>query len=64
MAFCETCHNTGELDCLCGGDLCVCGLNTYPCPNCCEAWRDDEYEDEEDFYCPLSGPQKEESNAQ
>jgi len=48
MAFCETCHNTGELDCLCGGDLCVCGIDTYPCPNCSEAYRDPEFEFFED----------------
>lgn len=33
--YCEHCHNTGELDCHCGGDLCVCSNNgTYPCPHC------------------------------
>ena len=33
--WCETCHGTGTVDCLCGGDLCVC-LNdgTKPCPDC------------------------------
>lgn len=33
--WCERCHNTGELDCHCGGDLCVCtNYGTYPCPDC------------------------------
>jgi hypothetical protein len=33
--WCEHCHNTGSLDCHCGGDLCVCQNNgEYPCPHC------------------------------
>lgn len=36
--WCERCHNTGDIDCFCGGDLCVCGgVNgdgTDPCPDC------------------------------
>lgn len=33
--WCECCHNTGELDCLCGGDLCVCrNGGSIPCPRC------------------------------
>lgn len=33
--WCEHCQNTGELDCHCGGDLCVCeNGGTYPCPHC------------------------------
>ncbi len=33
--WCEECHNTGELDCYCGGDICVCtNYGTYPCPKC------------------------------
>lgn len=33
--YCGHCGNTGELDCYCGGDLCVCENNgTYPCPYC------------------------------
>jgi hypothetical protein len=33
--YCEECYNTGELDCYCGGDNCVCMKNgTYPCPHC------------------------------
>jgi hypothetical protein len=35
MPWCDHCHNTGELDCHCGGDLCVCdNYGTYPCPHC------------------------------
>ncbi|WP_156679369.1 hypothetical protein [Sphingomonas profundi] len=37
-SWCETCHNTGDIDCHCGGDLCVCGGGngdgTDPCPDC------------------------------
>lgn len=43
--YCETCSNTGMLDCLCGGDLCVCGLDMYACPDCSDGMRD--YEPEE-----------------
>jgi hypothetical protein len=33
--WCEHCHNTGSLDCHCGGDLCVCeNHGEYPCPHC------------------------------
>lgn len=33
--WCERCHNTGELDCFCGGDFCVCmNYGSYPCPSC------------------------------
>lgn len=33
--YCEGCYNTGELDCHCGGDLCICERNgTYSCPVC------------------------------
>lgn len=36
--WCDTCHNTGEVDCYCGGDLCVCGgetgCGTDFCPKC------------------------------
>lgn len=35
MSWCEHCHNTGSLDCYCGGDLCVCeNYGEYPCPYC------------------------------
>ena len=33
--WCDTCGNTGSLNCFCGGDLCVCENNgEYPCPDC------------------------------
>ena len=33
--YCDRCGNTGELDCHCGGDLCVCtNYGTKPCPYC------------------------------
>ena len=45
--YCEHCYNTGELNCYCGGDLCVCYNNgTYPCPFC-----DDAPDDDDDFFC-------------
>lgn len=48
--YCEECHNTGELDCYCGGDLCICtNYGVYPCPHCDGGTRDDEYEDDIDF---------------
>lgn len=48
--WCEHCQNTGELDCFCGGDLCVCEHNgTYPCPYCENGAASD---DEEDYDYP------------
>lgn len=33
--WCETCQNTGEIDCHCGGDNCFCSNNgSEPCPDC------------------------------
>jgi len=33
--WCDKCQNTGYVDCLCGGDLCVCENNgEMPCPFC------------------------------
>ena len=33
--WCDLCHNTGEVDCYCGGDLCICmNHGTKPCPAC------------------------------
>lgn len=53
--YCEACYNTGELDCYCGGDFCVCyRYGTYECPHC-DGGRDlgdDEYPD----YDPPTGP--------
>lgn len=35
MSWCEHCHNTGYVDCYCGGDLCICENNgEEPCPYC------------------------------
>jgi|GEM_PF-4791032 len=34
VGYCDTCNNTGEIDCHCGGDLCVCGVDVEPCPAC------------------------------
>ncbi len=34
VGYCDTCNNTGEIDCYCGGDLCVCGAQVEPCPKC------------------------------
>jgi hypothetical protein len=32
--YCETCNNTGYIDCHCGGDLCFCGRVELECPAC------------------------------
>ena len=33
--WCDACSGTGEVDCYCGGDLCVCANHgTMPCPHC------------------------------
>lgn len=32
--YCDRCNNTGEVDCRCGGDLCVCGQQEIECPQC------------------------------
>ena len=34
-ATCPRCHGCGEIDCPCGGDLCVCdNYGDAPCPLC------------------------------
>ena len=47
MSYCDTCQNTGYVDCRCGGDLRVCGEEEEPCPKCDgmndEGWGDDDY---------------------
>lgn len=49
--YCDRCNNTGEVDCHCGGDLCVCGRQEYTCPRCDgRSWRDDVFDDFEDDY--------------
>lgn len=50
--WCERCHNTGEVDCHCGCDLCVCENNgSEPCPacggDCCDDDGEGEYLDDE-----------------
>lgn len=33
--YCDRCNNTGEVDCYCGGDLCVCdNYGEMVCPRC------------------------------
>lgn len=45
--YCDRCQNTGYIDCHCGGDLCVCGLQEIPCPQC-GGLPDDDFDDEEE----------------
>jgi hypothetical protein len=44
------CNGDGIIDCFCGGDLCVCGLDGDQCPGCeeCEA-AEREWNYEEDW---------------
>jgi hypothetical protein len=50
--YCATCQNTGEVDCRCGGDLCVCGDEVMICPACGgdyddgDTFDDDTYEND------------------
>lgn len=32
--YCDPCNNTGEIDCHCGGDLCICGQQQITCSRC------------------------------
>ena len=33
--WCETCSGMGEVNCYCGGDLCICeNYGSAPCPDC------------------------------
>lgn len=48
--YCTTCQNTGFIDCLCGGDICVCGQCEIDCPDCCGDGGDDQ--DDDDLECP------------
>lgn len=34
MGWCDYCCGLGTIECLCGGDQCVCGLQEYECPVC------------------------------
>ena len=43
--YCDTCQNTGYVNCLCGGDLCICeNYGEMDCPDCSVA----EYGNEDD----------------
>lgn len=45
----ESCGGSGELNCYCGGDLCVChNHGSVECPGCedCEGIDDDGYSDD------------------
>lgn len=34
MVICDKCNGDGEVNCYCGGDLCVCGAEEVACPVC------------------------------
>lgn len=41
--YCDLCKNTGEIDCYCGGDLCIClNYGTMDCPACNGDFGDDD----------------------
>lgn len=44
--YCDRCQNTGSIDCLCGGDQCICeNYGEKDCPYCyiaSEGYRDDD----------------------
>jgi hypothetical protein len=44
--YCNTCSNTGYVECLCGGDICVCGRDVFTCGDC-HGLADYEEEDSE-----------------
>ena len=46
--YCDRCANTGEIDCRCGGDLCLCGRSEIECPRCHGGCLDEFYEDEQE----------------
>lgn len=46
--FCTRCQNTGEIECYCGGDLCLCGRQEITCPRCDGLSSDCSYQYEED----------------
>lgn len=43
--WCDTCSNTGEILCLCGGTQCACGEIKHCCPDCT-----DDYDDARGFF--------------
>ena len=47
--YCDRCANTGEINCRCGGDLCLCGAQEIECPRCHGRCLDEFYE-EDDYY--------------
>lgn len=50
--FCERCQNTGWIECMCGGDICVCeNYGEMECPVC---FGEPPHED--DFDEPLPEP--------
>lgn len=44
--YCERCNNTGDVDCHCGGDLCVCGGDNGDGTNICPACDGDACDDD------------------
>lgn len=47
--FCDRCQNTGSIDCLCGGDMCICGWGERDCPRC-KGRSTEPFEDFDDDY--------------
>jgi hypothetical protein len=62
MAWCFTCQGLGTVECLCGGDLCVC-LNhgERDCPACHGFGNDEDDDDyglaDEDYYEANQAPE-------
>jgi RecJ-like exonuclease len=48
--WCDVCHNSGVVPCLCGGDTCVCGMEEHDCQHCDREIEppEDEWPDEDD----------------
>lgn len=50
--FASTCDSEGDVECLCGGDQCVCHWHgSAPCPGCIacddDIWDEDDEEDDD-----------------
>lgn len=45
QGYCDTCQDTGYIDCHCGGDLCVCGEEEIECPDCGGGFFDEDLEE-------------------
>lgn len=60
------CHGYGTLECYCGGDMCVCGLDGEQCLGCpdCEGLHDEEEAQDDFFYCPCGALLSEQNNPQ